>query len=284
MFCITGITERFFRSLVLLVHLVLEFLHFFLHFAGYPNHRNDKMKYQPVKGVNKESKYYNTKEGHRTVKLNKDNNNSVNSLQIVSSGRKGSSKKLFCYLEGIDCLPYICGGKKLKKKGTVTFPSLFSMNIETQVQSIEKLVQDILSDDPAYFLVEVRIKPTNNIKVFLDGDAGISIEKCVAYNRVLYKRIEELGLYPDGDFSLEISSPGLDEPLKLFRQYRKNIGRKVEVLLKDGVKTEGKLTGVTEDHIEVEEVRGKNKKQETIRHQFSFENIKSTKIQIVFKN
>ena len=115
-------------------------------------------------------------------------------------------------------------------------------------------------------------------------NAGISIEKCVAYNRVLYKRIEELGLYPDGDFSLEISSPGLDEPLKLFRQYRKNIGRKVEVLLKDGVKTEGKLTGVTEDHIEVEEVRGKNKKQETIRHQFSFENIKSTKIQIVFKN
>ena len=174
--------------------------------------------------------------------------------------------------------------QKVKKKGTVTFPSLFSMNIETQVQSIEKLVQDMLSDDPAYFLVEVRIKPTNNIKVFLDGDAGISIERCVAYNRVLYKRIEELGMYPDGDFSLEISSPGLDEPLKLFRQYRKNIGRKVEVLLKDGVKTEGRLTGVTEDHIEVEEVRGKNKKQETIQHQFPFENIKSTKIQIVFKN
>lgn len=173
---------------------------------------------------------------------------------------------------------------KVTRKGTVTFPSLFSMSIESQVQAVEKMLENILAGDPAYFIVEIKIRPTSNIKVFLDGDNGISIEKCVFYNRILYKQIEESGMFPDGDFSLEISSPGLDEPLKLLRQYRKNVGRKVEVLLKDGVKTEGKLLEVFDGHVIVEEVKGKNKKQEIIQHNFSFDSIKSTKIQIVFKN
>ena len=146
------------------------------------------------------------------------------------------------------------------------------------------MLESILASDPSYFIVEVRIKPTNNIKVFLDGDNGISIEKCVFYNRILYKKIEESGMFLDGDFSLEISSPGLDEPLKLLRQYRKNVGRKVEVLLKEGIKVDGKLAEVFDTHIIVEEIKGKNKKQEVIQHNFPFENIKSTKIQIVFKN
>ncbi|MBC7830054.1 MAG: ribosome maturation factor [Chitinophagaceae bacterium] len=158
------------------------------------------------------------------------------------------------------------------------------MSIESQVQAIEKMLETILANDPAYFIVEIKIRPTNNIKVFLDGDNGISIEKCVSYNRLLYKKIEEPGMFPDGDFSLEISSPGLDEPLKLLRQYRKNVGRLVEILLKDGIKVEGKLLEVFDAHIMVEEIRGKNKKQEVVQHNFPFENIKSTKIQIVFKN
>jgi ribosome maturation factor RimP len=156
------------------------------------------------------------------------------------------------------------------------------MNTDTQVQTIENMVNALLADDPGFFLVEIRIKPTNNVKIFLDGDAGIPIEKCVAINRALYKQIEASGMYPDGNFSLEVSSPGLDEPLKMFRQYQKNIGRKVEVLLKDGVKVEGKLTEVTDDSILIEETKGKNKKLELIQHRFPFDAIKSTKIQIVF--
>lgn len=144
------------------------------------------------------------------------------------------------------------------------------------------MVEALLADDPQYFLVEVRIKPTNNVKVFLDGDKGITIEKCISYNRQLYKVLEVSGLFPADDFSLEVSSPGLDEPLKLLRQYHKNLGRKVEVLLKDGIKTDGVLKEVTEAGILVEETRGKNKKKEVIEHNFSFESIKSTKIQIVF--
>ena len=156
------------------------------------------------------------------------------------------------------------------------------MTIEAQVQAVEGMIGEMLASDPQYFVVEVKIRPTNNVKVFLDGDNGISIEKCITYNRQLYRLIEDSGLFPAGDFSLEVSSPGLDEPLKLMRQYHKNIGRKVEVLMKDGVKTEGVLKQVTDDGIIVEETRGKNKKKETIEHAFPFEAIKSTKIQIVF--
>lgn len=156
------------------------------------------------------------------------------------------------------------------------------MSTETQIKSLEAMVQELLQEDPAHFLVEIRIKPTNNIKIFLDGDNGITIEKCIAINRALYKKLEESSLFPADDFSLEVSSPGLDEPLKSLRQYRKNIGRKVEVLLKDGVKVEGKMTEVLDSGIRVEEIKGKNKKQEIIQHEFPFDSIKSTKIQIVF--
>ncbi len=96
--------------------------------------------------------------------------------------------------------------------------------VNETIKVIEGLVQALLANESGYFLVDVRIKPTNNVKVFIDGDQGISIEKCVQYNRALYKKLEESEFFPTGDFSLEVSSPGLDEPLKLLRQYKKNIG------------------------------------------------------------
>lgn len=153
---------------------------------------------------------------------------------------------------------------------------------DTPVQAIEQMIQDLLASDTAYFLVEIKIKPTNNVKVFLDGDQGVTIEKCISWNRALYRKIEETNLFPNGDFSLEVSSPGVDEPLKLYRQYKKNTGRPVEVILKDGMKVTGKMIDVQEDAITVEETKGKNKKKEVINHVFLFDNIKSTKIQTVF--
>ena len=156
------------------------------------------------------------------------------------------------------------------------------MNEEAQIKEIELRIKNLIQPDPAVFLVEVRIKPVNNIKVFIDGDQGVSIEKLVQYNRRLYKQLEEENLYPEGDFSLEISSPGLDEPLKLNRQYVKNIGRFVEVDDINDVKREGKLISVTAEEIEIEEIKGKGKKVETVQHTISFSEIKTTKIQIKF--
>jgi len=162
-------------------------------------------------------------------------------------------------------------------------------SIDTQVQAIEKMVAEHLPGESPYFLVEIRIKPTNNVKVFIDGDQGITIERCVAINRALYKQLETSALFPDGDFSLEVSSPGLDEPLKSYRQYIKNTGRPVEVLLKDGTKKEGILKAVDPNSINIEETIGKKahgrlpgKTVDVVMHNFSFDNIKSTKVQIKF--
>ena len=156
------------------------------------------------------------------------------------------------------------------------------MNSDSQIQAIEQKVMALIDPDPENFLVEVRIRPGNNIKVFVDADRGISIDKLAQYNRALYRQIEESRLFPNNDFSLEISSPGLDEPIKLHRQYLKNIGRYVEVILKEGMKREGKLVNVTDGEILIEEEKGNKKKKEIIRHSLSYDDIKTTKIQIKF--
>jgi len=118
------------------------------------------------------------------------------------------------------------------------------MTQETQIQAVENLLIPLLPE--GVFLVSIRVKPVNNIKIYLDADDGLGIEKCIRINRALYKIMEEKALYPDGDFSLEVSSPGVDEPLKLWRQYKKNLGRNVEVITNSGTRFEGKLDAVTE--------------------------------------
>lgn len=154
------------------------------------------------------------------------------------------------------------------------------MTEHTQIQAVEKLIGSLLKDD--IFLVSIKIKPTNNFKIYLDADSGLGIDKCIKINRALYKIMEEMGMYPEGDFSLEVSSPGLDEPLKLVRQYKKNVGREVEIITHDEAKKEGKLTEVTEEKITIEYTEGKGKKAVLKTQEINFTDIKQTKIQIKF--
>jgi ribosome maturation factor RimP len=156
------------------------------------------------------------------------------------------------------------------------------MQAEDQIRIIGEKVNSLLEDHPSHFLVEVRIKPTNNVKVFIDADEGMILSELISYNRKLYKQLEESGLFPGGDFSLEVSSPGLDEPLKLFRQYKKNVGRFVDITLVDASKKEGKLLEATEDGIVVETETGKGKKKEIKQESILFDQIKNTKIQVKF--
>lgn len=156
------------------------------------------------------------------------------------------------------------------------------MQTETLITAIEQRVYALLTEQPSHFLVEIRIKPTNNVKVFIDADEGVILSNLINYNRKLYKQLEESGLFPNGDFSLEVSSPGLDEPLKLFRQYKKNVGRFVEITLNDNSKKEGKLVEATEDGVVIETESGKGKKKEIKQESVLFDQIKNTKIQIKF--
>ena len=156
------------------------------------------------------------------------------------------------------------------------------MSEDTNTQRIETLVEKLLAEMEDIFLVEIRVNPTNNIKVFLDADAGLNIDKCVKINRGMYHTIEEEAWYEEGNFSLEVSSPGIDEPLRLIRQYKKNIGRTVEVTLSDDNKFEGKLLSITDDAMTIEYTEGKNKKAINVIKEIPFEQVKQTIVLIAF--
>lgn len=156
------------------------------------------------------------------------------------------------------------------------------MQKETLLEALEQKINELLEGNPSHFLVEVRIKPTNNIKVFIDADEGIQLSTLINYNRKLYKVLEESGLFPLDDFSLEVSSPGLDEPLKKRRQYKKNAGRYLHITKNDGAVLEGKLMEADEDGIIIETETGKGKKKEVKTETVLFTDIKTTKIQIKF--
>ncbi|MDE3214227.1 MAG: ribosome maturation factor [Bacteroidota bacterium] len=177
---------------------------------------------------------------------------------------------------------------KESKKGTKSFPSSFSkcpdqiMKEDSILKEITSFVNEYTAASATLFLVEIKVLPGNKVKVFVDADDGITIDKCTKLNRALYKYIEDKGLFDEGGFSLEVSSPGVDEPLKLHRQYAKNVGRKIEVIALDGSQTEGTLVKVDETGITVEQVAGRGKKAVTSSKNFSYNEIKHAKVLITF--
>ena len=147
------------------------------------------------------------------------------------------------------------------------------------IEKIYELLEPII-DGTDIFVVNIKIKPTNNIKLFLDADSGFSIEKSISVNRKLHSQIEAAHLFPDDDFSLEVSSPGVDEPLTQMRQYKKNLGRKVTVTDNEGVETTGLLKEITDEHVALEVKQPKNKG--VVMTEIPFSNIKKTVVQIIF--
>ena len=146
----------------------------------------------------------------------------------------------------------------------------------------EKFTEEDFSD---CFLIDLKIHQHNKVDVFIDSDVGVTFEKCQKISRYLEHYIDEEGWLGE-KYVLEVSSPGITRPLKLKRQYPKNIGRKVEVKLLEGKAQTGTLVAVDEKGITLEEkVRvkeGKRKKTEIVRTEIPFDNIKETKVKIVF--
>lgn len=130
------------------------------------------------------------------------------------------------------------------------------------------------------FLVDVLIQPGNRISVFVDGDHGVSIDDCRNISRSLVKML----IMEDEDVELSVSSPGLDRPLKLLRQYHKNIGREMEIITVGGEKVEGILSNVVDSGVEIiSPSKGKKKQEEQKNISLLFKDIKAAKIKIDFR-
>lgn len=141
------------------------------------------------------------------------------------------------------------------EKGTVKVPFFSISPIMTKQEQIASMIDQCLEGTDC-FVVEFKVKPTNNYKLYVDSDTGFTLEKCVRINRKLRRLIEEADLYPEGDFSLEVSSPGVDVPLKLERQFKKNVGRTLEIVLQDPEAEGliGKLLSADETGVQLEKV------------------------------
>ena len=153
---------------------------------------------------------------------------------------------------------------------------------------VKELLQPYLNEDQ-YFVVDIQVSPSrtrSKITILLDSDTGITIEECAGISRRLGNQLEELGIFDEQAFTLEVSSPGVDEPLILKRQYLKNVGRTVEVLLNDGRIRKGKLENVGEAHIVITEtpVKKPKKNDPPIEpEEIPFTEIKKSTIQVSFK-
>jgi len=151
--------------------------------------------------------------------------------------------------------------------------------MQEMISKIQALLAPLL-EGTDMFVTNLQIEPGNNIKLFLDADEGLNVQKSVSINRQLVAQIDELGWYPNGDYSLEVSSPGVDEPLRSLRQYKKNIGRTLAVTNVEDLEQIGVLKAVTEVGISIEVKINKNK--ETALVEVPFENIKQSIVQVIF--
>ncbi|GGG88729.1 ribosome maturation factor RimP [Parapedobacter pyrenivorans] len=155
-----------------------------------------------------------------------------------------------------------------------------AFSIEDRVTA---LVEEKIADREDLFLVGVKMHPSGKLEVLVDGDNGVSIEDCVAISRYVGFQLEEEDAISHA-YRLEVSSPGVDTALTSTRQYRKNIGRFIQVGLQDGVTKEGKLLEVTEAYIAIaEKIKEKGKKAVESQRNIPFENITTIKVLISFK-
>ncbi len=133
------------------------------------------------------------------------------------------------------------------------------------------------AEENGAFLVDLELKPNNVIVVYADADAGLSIDQIKMINR----KIEAAFDRDVEDFNLTVSSPDLNKPLKIWRQYKKNVGRTLKVKYSDR-QVEGELIVCNEENI-VLRVPGAKKKDPAQDVEIAFADITEAKVAIKFK-
>ena len=121
-------------------------------------------------------------------------------------------------------------------------------------------------DEQNLYLVDVKIAGKGKVEVYADGDNGITISQCAEISRFLEKHLDGSGLVSD-DYMLDVSSPGMSNPLRIPRQYKKRIGRILEIVKADGTEVEARLVSADDERIVlvavVKEVKKKKKGPKT---------------------
>ncbi len=149
---------------------------------------------------------------------------------------------------------------------------------------IEQLLNDFLAERNDLFLIDLKISACDDITVILDGDNGVTLQDCLDASRAIEFNMDR----EEHDFSLQVMSAGLSEPLSMPRQYAKNIGRDLKILLNDSSEIEGELGNLDEEKITLilryrkpKEV-GKGKMDVVEEKEIPYSNIKKATVVIKF--
>lgn len=160
----------------------------------------------------------------------------------------------------------------------------------TVKEQLEDLLNPILETSNC-FLVDIVLKPSKisqKVLILVDSDEGITISECTSISRRLAKQLEDLEVFENA-YNLEVSSPGLDQPLILPRQFQKNIGRNLKISLKSGESFTGTLLEASVDAIKIQLPEPKKKKTKAVVEEVSLlrdirlEDIAKALIEISFK-
>jgi len=126
------------------------------------------------------------------------------------------------------------------------FVNIFRGDIMDFKTEVNRLISEFLETRPDLFLVDLKISAASDIIAILDGDNGVTLQDCLDASRAIEFNMDR----EEHDFSLQVMSAGLSEPLESPRQFKKNIGRSIEVLLNnEAEKIEGELVNVDEEKI-----------------------------------
>ena len=150
--------------------------------------------------------------------------------------------------------------------------------------TIKDLVNQAIEENPELFLIELSFLAENKIYVEVDGDHGITLQECIRISRGVEHNLDR----EEEDFSLEVTSPDIAKPLKVKRQYIKNINRQLQVTLKDDSTILGNLIEVGEESIDLEwkarepKPVGKGKITVVKKATIQFEDILEAKVKLLF--
>ncbi|WP_430467343.1 ribosome assembly cofactor RimP [Winogradskyella ouciana] len=150
--------------------------------------------------------------------------------------------------------------------------------------TVEDLLQNALKERQDLFLIDFNVSTDNAIKVVIDGDKGVLVEDCMFISRAIEHNLDR----EEHDFSLEVLSSGAATPLVLPRQYKKHIGRNLEVKTNDGENIEGQLTEADDKGVVLKwktrepKPVGKGKVTVTKEANVAFSDIKEAKVKIKF--
>ena len=148
---------------------------------------------------------------------------------------------------------------------------------------VENLLKEAFQENNSLFLIDLNVSKDNKISVVIDGDNGVSVNDCIAVSRKVEHNLDR----DEEDFSLEVSSAGVSEPLHLERQYRKNLGRKLQVIT-NNEKIEATLTEVDQNGIKLNwkarEPKPVGKGKHTVQKEvvLPYSEITSAKVMITF--